>query len=191
MTAVVLLAAGGSTRMGRPKQALTYNGEPLLRRAATAALDSGCGPVFVVLGAHEDALKPLIEGLAVTVVRNEEWQRGIGTSIRAGVRAAAACGATGAVLALADQPMVNADTLSAIASRIDAAPIGAARYAGTLGVPACFDRRLFPELLALRDDEGCKQVILRDPTRVLTVDCPEATLDIDTPEDYSRLSRAR
>ncbi len=112
--ALVLLAAGGSTRMGTPKQLLSYKGQPLIRHAAQTALDSGCDPVIVVLGCHIGEIRAALDGLNVVVVENTEWDSGMGTSIRAGISAAEIMGCDGAILALADQPLITAGILKSL-----------------------------------------------------------------------------
>src|SRR5438045_3195305 len=85
--AAVILAAGASSRLGKPKQLLGFRGHSLLRRAAEAALSAGCQPVVVVLGACLEPSVRELAGLPVQVVENREWQEGIGSSVRTGVEA--------------------------------------------------------------------------------------------------------
>ena len=158
--AAVLLAAGGSQRMGSPKQLLLHRGQPLVARAAAVLLASACRPVLVVLGAHATGARAALAGLPVDFVDNPRWAAGVGTSIAAGIAAAAAHGVTGAVLALADQAPVGAGDARSAARRATgrrAAAIVASRYAGTVGVPAYFAAEVFPRLLALAPDQGCKR----------------------------------
>jgi molybdenum cofactor cytidylyltransferase len=112
----------------------------------------------------------------------------MGTSIQAGLRALESSGVDGAILALADQPFVTSEFLSELVAthRETGKPIVASRYSGTAGVPAFFARKAFPLLLALKPDQGCKGVILGHPEDAVLMDCPEACIDIDTPEDYAR-----
>jgi molybdenum cofactor cytidylyltransferase len=185
--AFVLLAAGSSVRMGEPKQLLNFRGQPLLRHSAAAALASGCSPVVVVLGAREQELRAALAGLAVEIVVNERWAEGMGTSIQAGLRAiAAGRDVRGTVLGVADQPLVGPELVRGLVARFESSgkAIVASRYMGTVGVPACFAREMFPLLMALPADKGCKGVILEQRDNALLVDCPEAATDIDTPEDY-------
>lgn len=191
-TALILLAAGGSSRMGSPKQLLAYGGRPLLRHAAKTALASACDPVVVVLGAHLDAVGEVLAGLAVEIVINHRWAEGIGTSIRAGVEAAKRHRVDAAILALADQPLVGRrvfDDLLA-ARRESGRGIIASRYENTVGVPALFARSLFPQLLALPPDQGCKGVILAHAADAVFVACPQAAIDVDTRADYLALAAA-
>lgn len=193
-TALILLAAGSSTRMGEPKQLLDYGGKPLLRHAVETALASQCSPVIVVLGANAARIAPALSGLDVTVVENQLWAEGMGTSIQSGLAEVATdSSVTGAILALADQPLVNATVLDGLIARHreSGMPIVAASYAGTVGVPVYFARSAFASLEALPPSQGCKGVILAYGESALRVPCPEAEWDVDTPADYEKaLARA-
>ena len=180
MIGLMVLAAGGSSRFGSPKQLTTIDGETLLRRAARTA-ESFPGRAVIVLGAHAESLRSEIEGAGIVV--NEEWQRGLATSIHAGVRALLDCEAI--VIALADQPDVGIRELQSLIDvhLATGAPIVAAGYEGLAGVPALFDRSLYPALLALEGDEGAKR-ILRTRSDVQIVPMPQAARDID--EDPAR-----
>ena len=190
-TAAVVLAAGGSSRMGVPKQGLELDGTPLVRRAAEAACGAGCRPVVVVLGACADEVGRRLDGLPVLVVENARWEAGLGSSIRAGVAAAIAAAPEieGVLLALADQALVDAAALMRLCrtARSSRHPVAASRYAGTIGVPAWFARDFLPRLLALDPAEGCKRLLRAHAHETAIVDCPEAGFDVDTPEDYARL----
>jgi len=191
-TAVVILAGGESARMGYRKELLPFRGIPLVRHAASTALAAGLGPVVVVLGAHGAQVRTALLGLDVTTVVNEAWRGGIGTSIRAGVGAVDRSDEVrGLVLMLADQPLVTAEILGALVQRHvdDQCAVVAARYSGTVGVPAYFARGMFGSLLELGADQGCKRVIVSAGDRAALVDCPEAAFDVDTPDDRVLLDR--
>jgi molybdenum cofactor cytidylyltransferase len=189
--AALLLAAGGSSRMGEPKQLLSFRGRSLLRCAAEAAVASPCRPVFVVLGAQAPRMEQELDGLPVRVVRNDSWERGIGASIRAGVEAlmAAAEQVEGVVLLLCDQPMVGPDLIGRLigAHHRTGKPIAASSYEGTCGVPALFSKAYFPALLRLPDGQGAKGVIAAAGEAVCPVPCPEGAFDVDTAGDRERL----
>lgn len=188
-SAALVLAAGASTRMGRAKQVLELGGTPLVRRAAAAALSAGCAPVVVVLGANAALVASALRGLDVEPVVNRAWQRGIGSSIGTGIATLARHGVGAALITLADQPLVGPETLARLLAARHAAgkSIAAARYAGTVGVPACFARALFPVLCALDGARGCKPVLGAHAHDTVLVDCPEAAIDVDTPGDFARL----
>lgn len=188
---LVLLAAGGSTRLGSPKQLLMYQGRSLLRRAAETALASVCRPVVIVLGAQAARMEEELDGLAVTTVENVDWQQGMGGSLCIGLECLMAQeeALEGVVICLCDQPLLSSDIINGLveAHRRTGSPIVASEYGDTLGVPALFARPLFPELLALRPSEGAKRLLQRRPAQTVAVPFPGGNLDIDTPADYDRL----
>src|SRR3984957_901398 len=111
--AAILLAAGGSVRMGRRKQLLTYQGRTLLRRAAEAAVEAGCSPIVVVLGCEAERMAPELSDLPVIASVNIDWERGIGSSIKHGAARLLTLSprVDAALILLSDQPLVNAQTL--------------------------------------------------------------------------------
>lgn len=183
----VILAAGSSARMGRPKLALPVQGEPMIRRVARAAAGSGCREVIVVLGAHADTYRPLLDGLGVRVVDNPDHAEGMGSSIRTGV-AALSPASTGIVILLADQPFVDTQAIDRLIATAAAGlyTVVASTYQGTMGPPAYFDQTLFDELRGLTGDRGARAVIERHPERrvVQVLDAAVAS-DIDAPDDLA------
>jgi molybdenum cofactor cytidylyltransferase len=175
---LIILAAGGSSRLGSPKQLVQFSGESLLRRAARTALASNLRPIVVVLAEAKFASE--IEGL--DFVLNPDWRTGMGSSIRAGI---AGMQANGVVILLCDQPLITPDFLNRLASTKK--PLAAAEYNGTIGVPAFFSARYFEELKQL--EGGAKEILLRHRDDVEALPCPEAALDIDTAADVARLAQ--
>ncbi len=184
----IVLAAGEGTRLGRPKQLLRWRGEPLVRRAARAALLAGLEPVVVVTGAAREAVQQAVRDLPVQPVHNADWPSGQGSSVRAGVQALpAAVGA--AIFLLADQPFVPPTLLRALVAehRRTLAPIVAPQVGGRRATPVLFDRVTFPDLCALQGDVGGRALFARFPLRYLPWLDERLRLDVDTPADWERL----
>lgn len=183
--AAIILAAGASTRLGRPKLLLRHHGVPLLRRAVDAAAAGGCAEIVVVLGADAEHYRPLLAGLAVRTVVNAAYREGMSSSIRAGVEAVSEA-ARGAVILLADQPFIDAGIVRRLIDTYHRSgmKIVTCEYGGVRGVPTLFDRALFLELLILEGDQGARQVMAAYPRHVTAVEIPAAAArDVDSPED--------
>ncbi|WP_254458398.1 nucleotidyltransferase family protein [Xanthomonas sacchari] len=184
--AALILAAGGSRRLGRAKQALTSAGEPLLRRVVRLALSTAPARCVVVLGAHAEALYPLLDGLPVECVRNPDWSTGMGGSLdclRAAVRDDAAI-ARSLVLGC-DQPALAAahlqDLLAAAARAASGCAVSA--YAGVRGMPAVVAQQRW-RALPLAGDEGLRALFATlAPDSLGCIAAPALALDLDTPQD--------
>jgi len=183
----VVLAAGGSSRLGQPKQLLKFRGETLIRRVVGAAAEAGCDPIVVVVGETGAAIRAELRGTRATIVQNREWQRGLGTSIRCGVQEIASVNAM--ILLTCDQPRVDGSVIAGLISAHEKTgkPIVASSYANTLGVPALFDRTFFAALLALPNDSGAKSLIEAHRNETAPIEFEAGAIDIDTPEDFERL----
>jgi len=191
--AAVALAAGGSTRFGKPKQFALFQGETFIRHIVAAAIQASCTPVVVVTGEHSTEIGLELSGLTVSIAMNPHWQSGLGSSIGVGVRHAInlAPDVDAALLLTCDQPFVNAAVLThLIQLRLTTGkPVIASAYAETLGIPALFDRSCFPDLLRLKGDSGAKEIILARPHDVASFDFPAGEIDIDTAADYEKLDQ--
>jgi len=190
----VILAAGESARMGTPKQLLLVGGQPLLLRAVEAALASPAWPVVVVLGAHEEKIRPLLARRPVLIAENPAWSEGMAASIRAGVMTLQQFSRQldAALVALCDQPAFSVDTIAQLvaAQRATGRSIVAARYAGRHGAPALFLAEHFPALAALTGEEGARALLNGSPDRIAAVDLPALALDLDTPEDFAAAAKS-
>jgi molybdenum cofactor cytidylyltransferase len=190
---LILLAAGGSSRLGQPKQLLEYKGQPLLRHAAEIALASQCRPVIVVLGAEFESCLKALHDLEVTPVINSAWENGLSSSICAGILAleGSKLPVAGAILSVADQPHLTSALLNSLIERQRAtgAKIVASEYAGKPGPPALFAASLFSELKKLSGDEGARRVVMENLPNVSLVSFPQGALDVDTRADYERLQQ--
>lgn len=186
--AAIILAAGASTRMGTPKQLLPWQGRSFLRSITETAIGAHCHPIIVVLGAYSAQIKPEVCNLVVQVVDNPEWQMGMGSSISKGIQALLSQNLVidAAILLLCDQPLVSMHTIQQMQSIYEAThqPIVASAYEDTVGVPALFHAKFFPELANLQQSEGAKVVIQRHLASVVTFDFPQGAIDIDSPQEY-------
>lgn len=191
----VVLAAGGASRYGALKQTLPWGDTTLVGHALRLAQAGGAAQTVLVTGAHAEQVEAAARfaGASVgggwwSVVRNPQWADGLSTSVKAGV--AALPDSVGAVLfLLADQPTVSPGIVQALVRRYIAtgAPIVVPIYGGQRGAPTLWDRDLFHELMQLTGDQGGRRLIEEFADQVAFVEVGEATLDVDTPEDYQRL----
>ena len=186
-TAVLILAAGASKRLGKPKQQLLFHSQTLLHRIITTAIHLKAGPVLVVLN-KEDKLK---ETENIVTVANHHWQEGMATSIHAGIKQLQTEFplVEKVIITVCDQPYVSVDLFKEMIAAYQKTnqPAIACTYAGTIGTPVLFHRSLFPELLELEGDKGARQLLNKDLHRVGLVNFPLGDIDIDTEEDYERL----
>lgn len=185
----VLLAAGTSSRMGRDKMLVEVGGESLLRGAARRAADAGLDPVLVVLGEGRVDHAGELDGLAVTVIANDDPEAGKSRSMKLGI-GAVPDDAAAAVVMLADMPLVTAEMIATLIDRYRAgeAPIVASVYGDVHAPPVLYDRSKFGELLAMQG-RGCgKAVVKANADVVETVEWPEKALtDVDRPDDLARV----
>jgi molybdenum cofactor cytidylyltransferase len=190
MTAAIILAAGASGRLGRPKQNLEYKQQTLLQRTIATAISSGCEPVIVVLGANAQIIKPFIKDQPVQLLENPDWAEGMASSLRAGIQFLSQYPEVEqALVLLCDQPFVSVELIAALfdKQKESGKPIAASYYNDIPGVPVLFSRSFFPELLTLTGDEGAKKLLRKHPQDVVTVSFEQGRIDIDTAGDYERL----
>lgn len=191
---VLILAAGGSSRLGKPKQLLAYNGKTLLQHAVQTAIDSTAQPIVVVLGAESDTIVNELTDTRVHTVVNEAWQEGMASSIRCGINEfmQTAPNAEGAILMVCDQPYVTAALLNELATahRKSGKQIVASGYDDTFGPPVFFHKSFFNELLQLKGDIGARSIVRQHTALVEVVSFPEGTFDVDTEADYEQIKKA-
>lgn len=190
---IIILAAGASTRLGQPKQLLTYQGKSLIRHIAEMAVDSRCQPVVVVLGACAESIASHLENLDIHIVYNQEWSTGMASSIKCGINAVQAIAPEieASVLMLCDQPFVSANLINQLVTEYETtnSMIVASEYANILGVPALFHKELFSELTLLQGDVGAKKTIRKHEPNCSSIPFSEGVIDIDTLEDYEQLHK--
>ncbi len=184
MTGIIVLAAGSSSRLGQPKQLISWKGIPLVRHSALVALEAGIGPVTVVLGAVVRSCREALDDLSVTIVENQSWSEGMGGSIARGMSASE--GLNNVIITLCDLPLITPSIYSdLLALRISGNSEVVASHNGTsLAPPILFSNNRFQALRSLKGPEGAKN-LLRNETSLTRLDCPEAAIDIDTQEDLS------
>jgi molybdenum cofactor cytidylyltransferase len=188
--AILLLAAGSSSRLGRSKQLVSIKGQPLLLKSMNAAIESGIENIIVVLGANEQEHYQVIKDAGVQVVVNTAWKKGMGNSLKVGLSylLQQTPKAEAVITMVCDQPLINSDQLLKLIFEYESSEstIVASFYQGVAGVPVLFDRTLFSELLLLPDDAGAKKIIQQHPHLVKTVPFPGGEIDIDTEDDLRK-----
>jgi molybdenum cofactor cytidylyltransferase len=189
-TAAIILAAGASTRLGQPKQLIRLDSETLLERAVRIALDAGCYPVVVVLGADAERVRAGCDLGEAALAGNDAWLEGIASSIRTGLETVqstllqirAESQTAGVVLMTCDQPAVTPEHLRSLAASGD---LTASEYAGRRGVPAYFPASFFAALTQLTGDSGARDLL----RTAAAIPLPLGELDIDTPEALAEARR--
>jgi len=190
MTGIIILAAGSSRRLGQPKQNLVFKGGTLLQRAVETAIASVCAPVIVVLGANAGVIRPTVEHYKITIIENPDWAEGMSSSIRVGITALQnfAPTAESAILMLCDQPFVDTYLLNHLVLAKPESSIVSYFYNDTPGPPALFDAVYFDDLQLLTGAEGAKKVIQKYPEKTVEIVFPPGRIDIDTIEDFEKIS---
>ena len=192
--AIIVLAAGASNRLGRPKQLLKYKEKTLLQHILDIAKKVNTHPVVAVLGANRDLIaKEIADDKNIHTIINENWSEGIASSIRAGLNALQqidpAC--HGTIFLVCDQPHITSSLLTDMIKmqHHTGKPIVACSYSDTIGTPVLFHKTLFPELLTLKGDAGAKKIIKKHSGSVATIPFPKGQIDIDTETDYEALKK--
>jgi molybdenum cofactor cytidylyltransferase len=185
--AAVVLAAGGSKRMGQSKQLLPVRGRPMVRHVTEVVCAANLEQVVVVVGAEAGPVGSALADLPVEIAINEAWAEGMSTSMQAGLRALRE-EIQAVLIVLADQPALTIALLDRLVTRYRAtgAAIVAPFYRGRRGNPVLFDRSLFSELLAAEGDRGGREVLARhrEQAEQVDVDDPAVVMDVDTWQDY-------
>ncbi|NLG72554.1 MAG: putative selenium-dependent hydroxylase accessory protein YqeC [Chloroflexi bacterium] len=184
----IILAAGGASRLGKPKQLLEWKGEPFVRAVARTALEAGLAPVIVVTGAAADEVQQALSDLPVQFVHNPDWESGQGSSVATGARSLPPeCGA--AVYLLSDQPQIPAALVRSLVELHSRtlAPLTAPLADGRRANPVLFDRVTFGELQQLSGETGGRSLFARYRPEWLPWHDASILLDVDTEQDYQRL----
>jgi molybdenum cofactor cytidylyltransferase len=190
-TAAIVLAAGASRRLGRPKQLEPWGDTNLLGRVVAAALDLPVDEVWVVVGSGADRILEEVDLGGAGVIENPEWEEGIASSLRVGLDALTRLSrAERAVILMGDQPDVSPEIVGALldSHRSSGRPVSIPKYRYTLGNPVVVDRSLWSRVMSLEGDEGAMRLWRAHPEWVNEVWFPDqAPRDIDTEGDVTEL----
>ena len=191
-TAILILAAGESKRMGEPKQLLPYNNSTLLLHSIEQANAIKYTDVFVVIGAHFSEIFQSIRGQKATILKNNNWEDGMGSSLSKGIDLIKKKDKYDRVLVtLSDLPLVNTEHYEQLIELSDTTGkrIVLTNYEEISGVPAIFDKSLFNELTILSDDEGAKPIVKKYKKEVVKMNSTTPFFDVDTKEAYQKLKK--
>jgi molybdenum cofactor cytidylyltransferase len=183
----IILAAGESSRFGKPKQLMLWKGQPYIRHVIFTAMKAGLDPIVVVVGYSGEEVKKVISDLPVRIVNNQEWKMGLSSSIQVGVTALPKT-VGGVIFLQADQPQISKRLIESIieAHQSSLSPIVAPKINGQRGNPVLFDTKIFPNLLSLTGDVGGRMLFSNFPVCWVKWPDPKQLIDIDTVDDYQK-----
>ncbi|WP_242205753.1 nucleotidyltransferase family protein [Aestuariivivens insulae] len=190
--ALVILAAGASTRMGTPKQLLQWGEYSLILHTIKTALKTKSKEIIVVLGANYAIIKKEIEHLPITILDHKQWAQGLASSIAfaSNYVKQQTIKPDGLLITLADQPLVSSEYLNTLISNFSTGKkqiIATFYQNGTQGVPVLFDASYLVQLSQLKGDLGAKALLKKNQVFVKILNCAFKNVDLDTLEDYKNL----
>ncbi|WP_343694524.1 nucleotidyltransferase family protein [Flavobacterium sp.] len=190
-TGIVILAAGNSSRLGRPKQLLEYKESTLLKNTVSEALKVPNSFVLVVTGANKEIIEKELNSAEITLCFNAEWENGMSSSIVKGVNELLHLNPDSeqCIITVCDQPFISNLVFENLISEHHKTQknIVASTYSETLGTPVLFHKKHFNELLGLKGQEGAKKIIKKYSEDTVSVSFEKGNIDIDTEEDYDKL----
>lgn len=190
-TAIIILAAGNSSRLGKPKQLLHFNGKTLLDIVTDEALKTEFSPIVVVLGAYANEIKALHNNPQVIYTVNESWQNGISSSIIAGLNVVLDefPNIDNVIITVADQVYITSEIFEALNNQHQSENknIVASSYLQTTGTPVLFNKKYFSKLLNLTGSAGAKDLIKQHVNDTASISFEPGSIDIDTEADYNNL----
>ena len=186
---ILILAAGASKRMQKLKQLLPWGDQSLIEHVIKTAISSKATNCHLLLGANKEEIRSKIKGLAVDVIENDEWEKGMGKGIAKGVQFILEKERPDAILImLCDQPLIDSDYINQLKEsfieNIAIIKIVGTRYKSKIGVPAIFSSSLFHELQRLDDIEGASKLIADNALHCISIDPQGKERDMDTWDDY-------
>ncbi|WP_412465428.1 NTP transferase domain-containing protein [Pedobacter sp. KLB.chiD] len=190
-TGIIILAAGNSSRLGKPKQLLDYKGKTLLQTVIDEALATDCKPVITVLGAHAQEIAAQHRHNEIRIVINENWESGMGSSIVAGLSSIIKNNSEveSIIIAVADQAFIKKSNFNNLIEKQKETGknIIASAYNNAIGTPVLFKKNYFEALLLLKGAEGAKNILKQYSEDLETVVFEQGGIDIDTETDYNHL----
>ena len=194
--AIVVLAAGGSKRMGTAKQALPWGNSTLIEHVIQMAIKTPANEVLVVLGANSELVSTSIKQYAISILQNENWELGLGTSISKAINHIlySKPELNGVLFILADQPFITSDYLKTMIQNFESNNnrIIASSYSeGDYGVPVLFSSIYFSELSELKGDHGAKDVLRKYKSQIVVLAPPNINVDLDTQADYKKFNKRK
>ena len=187
--AAVVVAAGSSSRMPAIKQLLPWKDTTMLGYVIKQLEDAGAAHVFVVLGAHQKEILNLTDTSNITIIHNDNWSQGMGTSIAKTIIYLRENNLKfdGLLIAACDQPLIKLDHYKKlIYSCINNERIVVSSFGTGRGIPVVFGKIYFNELSTLTEDVGAKSIVNKHLNRLIQIDAPEAAIDLDTEERYAQ-----
>ncbi|SFH81646.1 nucleotidyltransferase family protein [Halpernia frigidisoli] len=184
--ALLILAAGNSSRMKTAKQLLPVGDKTLLGLTIENALKTHVEDIFCVLGANSTEIRSNIKDYNIDIIENLNYTEGVSSSISCAIKYLEKSSFDAALIMLGDQPNIKADYLNALILNFKKKPdhIFASKYSKKNGVPAIFPLKYFPDLRKLQGEKGASDLLNNDVLDVKTIDMKVDLTDIDTPEDY-------
>jgi len=187
----LILAAGNSSRLGFPKQSVLFQGVPLLKHAVTTAIKAGCDPVYVVSGANYEGDLEILSNIIYHHLINKQWEKGIGNSIRFGVKEILSGNpdCPSIILMVCDQPYLTSEHLTKMIefSTDPSIEVVGSKYNDTLGTPVLFKSAFFPLLMSMQDNMGAKKLLNKSNPSMKFIELENGEIDIDTKEDIENL----
>lgn len=183
---ILILAAGYSRRLGRPKQFIELNGKLLIQHVVDEAIKADIGRVYVLTGYQSDTVKTELGKRDIKFIINPQWREGMGSSIRKGVEKVMDEGWAGLIISVCDQPFINAKVFRNLKVHHETSGKGIiySEYDPGYGPPVYFNGKYFDELLSLKGDWGAKSIIKKHTADTGSISFSDGKLDIDTKEDY-------
>ena len=183
----IVLAAGASTRLGRPKQLIEIQGKTMLTHLIEKINQAGFSNIMVVLGSNHQKIFDTVSNLPAHFIVNEQWEKGMGNSFSFGLRKSMIKwpDMSQVLVSVCDQPFVPVSHFEAIKNKIsrDTSLIVASGYGGTFGPPLACGKKYFDEIIQLEGEKGAKSIFRKYQEQIEIIPCAECARDIDTPED--------